>query len=48
MKLSEINHLAEKQKQDPVNDKGLDKLEWILVGCLAICSAAVLWANWGI
>jgi hypothetical protein len=42
MKLSEINHLAEKQKQDPVNDKELDKLEWLLVGCLAIC-AVCLW-----
>ena len=41
MKLSEINHLAERQKQDPCNDKGLDRLEWFLTGCLAIYTLAV-------
>ena len=41
MKPSEINHLAERQKQDPANDKGLDRLEWFLTGCLAIYTMAV-------
>jgi len=45
MKLSEINHLAERQKQDPCKDKGLDQLEWLLVCCLAVLAFFYNWGN---
>jgi hypothetical protein len=32
-------------EQDPCKDKGLDKLEWVLVGCMAIYTSCFLWAN---